>query len=887
MGDRRLALVIGSQCEALGALSFLPEGSAPVPLDGLPAPRRLVVDLWQLLVEGPGGCAPVRVEGEWAPGLLINPTKVVADAALTEALGRAHAQQAVLVVHFLGHGRGYKEADRASPARHLLHVWDTVAKPVDTEPESNGWDPYELIARRRPHITDLVGLVLLVDACDASWAKQQVDAWSGVGGGLLSAWLGASGDQEAWDSCFTKTLIAVLGQGLDVDEHPRKVLVPDLLVTDLEPVLAGHCRHQAPRLGGYANHNPVLTIARNRRASELGTTLGLDAGTETLLLRLTDHYIGFAVDTVVAAVRTHRVVAVLGGAGTGKSTLAAALRHPPAGVDDVPLATIHALAFATTASSLPELARTLRGQLDRLPAFPQAADRFQRANATRWDTLDVWQQQISGPLAHYPDPVRLAVDGLDQLDGQPAYPPVLRALAELVADPALGRVTLVLTSRTKPTLDGIDTVVAIPALDETTARRYLAGRDLDPNSTGRLVEVAAGNWLVLELAADNLAATCTIPDTLPALYTDLLARIHDRQGGTADVLLAVLAAVGVGPVLPFDLLPAAMARLGHPLSRVDVHTILGNPDLHRVIDRTRPGQADEHLGLFHQTLVDHLTHLPETLRGAAVHAALADAIDELAPAGRHNPASYRDDPLLAYAFDAGPRHRAQAGHFEELVPDLTARRDPIPRINLTRWITWVDPIQQSLGPEHPDTLETRLNIAAMTGEIGDPARALRLLRELLPDLERVLGPDHVGTFIARGHIAGWTGVDGHPGEALRLYQELLPDLERVLGADHRSTLAARLNIAYWTGESGDPATALRLFQELLPDLERVLGPDHPDTLATRSHIAGWTGELGDPATALRLYQELLPDRERVLGPDHPDTLATRTNIARWTRRTIG
>ena len=59
----------------------------------------------------------------------------------------------------------------------------------------------------------MVGLVLLVDACYASWAKQQVDSWSGVRGGLLSAWLGASGDHQAWDGCFTKTLIKVLGAG--------------------------------------------------------------------------------------------------------------------------------------------------------------------------------------------------------------------------------------------------------------------------------------------------------------------------------------------------------------------------------------------------------------------------------------------------------------------------------------------------------------------------------------------------------------------------------------------------------------------------------------------------------------------------------------------------
>ena len=423
MSKRRLALVIGSQCQALSPLSFLPEGPGPVQLEGLRPEQQGVAVLRDLLVDGPGGCAPVQVDGESAPGLLVNPTKAMADAALTAALGQAHTQEAVLVVHFLGHGTRY-EADRDRPARreHLLHVWDTVAEPVDTEPESNGWDPYQLVARRRAYTANMVGLVLMVDACYASWADQQVDSWRGVRGGLLSAWLGASGDQQAWDGCFTKTLIKALERGLDAAEHHLGLLVPDLLVTDLEPVMANRCKKQEPRLSGYEYHNPVLKVARNQRASELGEKLGLDAASEAVLLRLTSRYVTFAVNTVDDAIRTSRVVAVIGRAGTGKSTLAAALRHPPAGNDEVPLALVHAVAFAAADSSVPGLARTLRVQLDRLMAFPEAADRFHRANAARWDTLDVWQQQITGPLTHYRVPVGLLVDGLDRLGGQSKRP---------------------------------------------------------------------------------------------------------------------------------------------------------------------------------------------------------------------------------------------------------------------------------------------------------------------------------------------------------------------------------------------------------------------------------------------------------------------------------
>ncbi|HEX6025121.1 MAG TPA: hypothetical protein VFZ00_24225 [Solirubrobacter sp.] len=44
----------------------------------------------------------------------------------------------MLVVHVLGHGRGVQH-DPSHEVRHLLHAWDTVAEPVDEEPESRAW----------------------------------------------------------------------------------------------------------------------------------------------------------------------------------------------------------------------------------------------------------------------------------------------------------------------------------------------------------------------------------------------------------------------------------------------------------------------------------------------------------------------------------------------------------------------------------------------------------------------------------------------------------------------------------------------------------------------------------------------------------------------------
>jgi NB-ARC domain/Domain of unknown function (DUF4062)/Tetratricopeptide repeat len=186
-----------------------------------------------------------------------------------------------------------------------------------------------------------------------------------------------------------------------------------------------------------------------------------------------------------------------------------------------------------------------------------------------------------------------------------------------------------------------------------------------------------------------------------------------------------------------------------------------------------------------------------------------------------------------------------------------------------------------LGPDHPDTLSTRSNLAYWRGEAGDPTGAASALEHLLTDYLRVLGPDHPSTLITRHNLARWRGEAGDPTGAASALEHLLTDYLRVLGPDHPDTLITRHNLAYWRGEAGDPTGAASALEHLLTDYLRVLGPDHPDTLITRHNLARWRGEAGDPTGAASALEHLLTDRLRVLGPDHPDTLITRHNLAYW------
>lgn len=908
--------MIGSQCEALPALSFLPSGAGPVEIAALSTRERLLVELRDLLVDGPGECDPVPgVDGVSAPGLLVNPTAAGARAAMETAMNAADAAGAVLVVHLVAHGSWHQD-DPAAPVRHILHAWDTVAAPVDTEPESRGWDPYADIERRRPHCERMGGLVLLVDACWASWAKMGVDAWSGVRGGLVSAVLAASGDHVAWDGCLTRKVIDILRSGLTVSEHPRRVLVPELMAADIEPIVARRCVNQTPLLGGYQTHNPVLYVGRNAAAEHVAGRLGLDGATAGLMLRLTRHYFNQALTPVIDALSANRAVAVIGAAGTGKSTLAAALRNPP-DTSTLPPGLVYAAAFVSTAPGVIELAHSLRGQLDQLAAFQQAAARFQRENLYRWDSLDVWQRDLIGPLSLFGQQVRVLIDGIDQLGGTLHEAPLKRALSALLdGAPNAG---LVVLSRSDPCLDGA-AVVEMPELSDTAARAYLTSRGVNATRGDQFIAMAAGRWLVLDLAA-SLTAT-NGATSLEGLYDELVDRARSRVGSHADAVLGLLAAVGTGSVLPIDVLEGALnLLLDDPVDRASLYRVLGDDDLYRVIDRTYPGTRDDRVGLFHQTLADHLARRADMGR---MHEAIAEAIGYLAPSDRHDPKNFRDNPVLAYAFDALPRHRWEAGQPEMVLESLAYRSDVSPIVNLSRWAGWsarleerlgadhaelssarnnvaywtgrtgdvrgalalfealVSHEERTLGPEHPNTIRERHNVAALTGKTGNVRDALTQFEALVSDQERILGPEHHQTLATRINIASLTGQAGDSKRALMLFQALLPDEVRALGPDHSDTLTTRGNVAYWTGQGGDIPTALAMFEALLVDRAHVLGPEHPDTLTNRNNVAQLTGQVGDSQSALTLFELLLPDILEVLGPDHPDTLRTRNNIAYWT-----
>ena len=474
--------------------------------------------------------------------------------------------------------------------------------------------------------------------------------------------------------------------------------------------------------------------------------------------------------------------------------------------------------------------------------------------------------------------------------------------------PSVGRGRVVITSRDQNWPPG--QALQVPVLDRDVAAEFLVNRtgDRDRQAALDLAGELGGLPLALEQAAayiqvtgDNLTSYLS---SFRQRRTDMLARGEPTGYGKTVATTWTLAferlqqtqpyAVGLlrlmtfcaPEAIPLRLLlqprPELAGQFGHEVAPVLVplaEDSLAAKDAiaalrrYSLIAPAADGSASVH------RLVQAVTldRLPDALAEAWQKAA-GSLIEAAIPADTDPPGTWRVCAALlphaqaALADDSDGM--ARIAHYLGSSGSYAAARDLQQRV--------LDAREQVLGPEHPDTLMARHELASWTGEAGDPAAARDLFAGLLPVRERVLGPEHPVTLAARHQLARWTGHSGDPAAARDLFAGLLAVDERVLGPEHPDTLAACYQLPRWTGEAGDPAAARDQYAELLPVEERVLGPEHPRTLFARHQLARWTGEAGDPAAARDQYAELLAVDERVLGPEHPRTLFARHQLARWT-----
>ena len=212
---------------------------------------------------------------------------------------------------------------------------------------------------------------------------------------------------------------------------------------------------------------------------------------------------------------------------------------------------------------------------------------------------------------------------------------------------------------------------------------------------------------------------------------------------------------------------------------------------------------------------------------------------------------------LAYAYKAAGRITEAIALHEQVLTDST----------------------RIFGPDHPDTLTLRHNLAYVYKAAGRITEAIALYEQVLTARTRIFGQDHPDTLTLRNNLALAYKAAGRITEAIALHEQVLTDSTRILGQDHPKTLTARHNLALAYKAAGRITEAIALYEQVLTARTRILGKDHPDTLRTLNALASIYKAEGPLSEAIALYEQVLTARTRILGKDHPDTLATLNALA--------
>ena len=486
-----------------------------------------------------------------------------------------------------------------------------------------------------------------------------------------------------------------------------------------------------------------------------------------------------------------------------------------------------------------------------------------------------------------------------------------RASIEPFVPPA-GRGCVLITTQNQHWLPS--QAVEVPVLDPEVAAEFLVDRIGDPDrAAARELAVQLGGLpLALEQAAAYMQATgITLAGYLPLFrdrQADLLAR-GEATGHPATVaatlglalsrlaeedpsaagLMRLLAFLGPEPVpLALLLSDRTVTSLLGPEVAGPVGPLLGDPvaagDAITALRRySLVSRGGEGLVLVHR-LVQAITRTQLSAEATDQwEQAAAALVEATIPSNPHLPAEWPTYAvLLPHArtvLDLTRGGMSQIAHYLGFSGGYLAAQE------LFELIAAAYERSESYGPDHPETLIIRGNLARWTGDAGNAAEARDQVAALLPAFERVLGPEHPQTLSVRHNFAYWTGIAGDKARARDEFAALLPIRGRVLGLEHPSTLITRNQLARWAGEAGDAVGARDQVAALLPAFEQVLDPERLEILSARHNLATWTGEAGDAASARDQFAALLPAFQRVQGPEHPQTLIICGNLASWIGRT--
>ncbi len=594
---------------------------------------------------------------------------------------------------------------------------------------------------------------------------------------------------------------------------------------------------------------------------------GWFVGRETELARLNTALAGGGGSVVMAAVH--------GLGGVGKSSLAAHWVHTHAH-GCAPIVWIHADSPAGVERGLAEFASRLQPALTEVLTVQDLAERGMQWLATHTGWLLILDN-VENP-ADVSSLLGRARTGRVLITGRlsPPWQPgtTVISLDVLTAEEAEQLLIGSATAGGPRDLDGVTELCAalgyLPLAVEQVGAYLAHQRFTTPRAYLQLLTVMPGPTF------DRAAAGTDPQRTIARIWRVTLDRITETEPAAVD-LLRILA--WYGP----DNIPITLCR--NPADQAAVDAALGTLAAYSMITLD-PGGATLSIHRLVQAVartpdLTNPDHPPDAIERARTRA--AETLHSVLPDWR-DPATWSAWRALLPHIDALTSHTTVSSEVNAIVrirshTGLFLSGQGLHTRALTHLHHTLADRERILGPEHPDTLTARGNLANAYRSAGRFAEAILVIEQNLTDCARILGLEHPDTLASRSNLASAYQSAGRTVEAIPLFEQNLTDCTRILGLEHPDTLISRGNLASAYQSAGRITEATTLIEHNLTDSERVLGPEHPDTLTSRGNLASAYQSAGRITEAIPLYEHTFADRERILGPEHPSTLTSCHNLA--------
>jgi serine/threonine protein kinase/thioredoxin-like negative regulator of GroEL len=176
--------------------------------------------------------------------------------------------------------------------------------------------------------------------------------------------------------------------------------------------------------------------------------------------------------------------------------------------------------------------------------------------------------------------------------------------------------------------------------------------------------------------------------------------------------------------------------------------------------------------------------------------------------------------------------------------------------------------ESGLGPDHPDTLKSMLELGMAYHADGQLDKSIALLEPCLERQKVKLGLNHPATLPTINVLAG-IYIATHQFDKA---EPFVPALEAQEAVEALSNLA----MAYRLTGQIDKALPISEFVVKIEKAKR--GLNDPETLGNMTGLASAYHHLGQVSRAIQVYEEILPRQRALLPADHRSTLTTMLNL---------